>query len=96
MGKQQSKQEEININQNAAGGNNQANGTIEDIKLQLSLINVVMLILVLLCCCGCCAGLCKLLQKFQLHWMRREINQGAMRYSFLRRQRTIPKIDEEI
>lgn len=96
MGKQQSKQEEININQNAAGGNNQANGTIEDIKLQLSLINVVLLILVLLCCCGCCAGLCKLFQKLQSRWMRREIDERAMRFSFLRRQRNIPKINEEV
>lgn len=85
MGKEQSK-EEIVIAQNAAGGENRATTSLDDIRFHLSIVNIILGLAVLMCCCGSCLGMWNLYKKCHVKWIQREITHNSLRRSFGRRQ----------
>lgn len=83
MGKTQSK-EEIIIAQNAAGGSNSA--SVEEIKVNLTTMNLILMIIMIMLLLGGCFFLAKLYKSCHSSMIRRELNNGYLRRSMYRRE----------
>lgn len=82
MGKQQSKEETV-IVQNAAGGVNQAN--LDEFKFHLTTTNLLLGIIVMVIILGILYFIYRLYQRCHIQWIHREINDRVLRRSFFRR-----------
>lgn len=89
MGKQQSKEENIVIAQNAAGGTN--NAPIDEFRFHMKTSSILLCVIVLCLILGVLYGVFRIYRKCHLRWIRQEFEMNASdskmrQLSFRRRQ----------
>lgn len=83
MGKQQSKEETV-IVQNAAAGNNQA--TADELRFHMSTSNIILSCILLILLLGLLGFIYRLYKRCHKKWITNEINRTTMRRSLFRRR----------